>query len=355
MKLMPTHERKTTPRPRRKRSRVNWHAIGRAAGVGAAVAVTAILALGLLAASGASSYDNLWHLAASHRVPIPRLNPLELDGGLVVITLLDIVLTWIGYPFAGLRFIARALGVGTIAANVAAGWPDPVGGFLRAFAPAIIVAITEAVRAVLLRRNTEVQEARKRKQEQRIPRARWLLAPWPTFVLWRRMQLWDITDYRMAVDMELSRRQAIVKLGDEWEETAPADLVWMLKTGVRMSDALERVAELTAPKPEVPAATGPGNRSRNPAASSARNRNRKPAATGSRKQQPATATVTALTDAENADLDTEAKALKILAEEPDISASELGRRLGRSGARGRQIVRKLAKAAPQGPDAGGKR
>ena len=220
------------------------------------VATVVLLAVALLAAAAASSYDNLWHLAVSRHVPVARLNPLELDGGLVVITLIDIVFTWIGYPLAGLRFAARVLGIGTVAANVAAGWPDPVGGFLRAFAPAIIVAIAEAVRSFLLRRQDDDGARRG------IPAARWMLAPWPTFVLWRRMKLWHIPDYRAAVDMELSRRQAVMKLGmrfgDRWETAAPADLVWMLRTGVRMGEALARVSELTAPGPERAPAVPPG-------------------------------------------------------------------------------------------------
>jgi hypothetical protein len=349
MTAMPTHERKTTPRPRRKRSRVNWHAISRAVGIGAAVAITAILALGLLAASGASSYDNLWHLAASHHVPIPRLNPLELDGGLVVMTLIDIVLTAAGYPFAGLRFIARILGAGTIAANVAAGWPDPVGGFLRAFAPAIIVAVTEAVRAFLLKRQ-------RGDDEEGIPFARWMLAPWPTFVLWRRMKLWRITSYARALEMELSRRRAIVRLemrfGSGWRETAPADLVWMLDGGVHMSEALATVAELTAPKPEEAADTKTDTAGRNRGGTVARRKGGTAGRTSGRQSARAKTGTAAPEPVVPDDVDTQAEALKILAEEPDISGSELGRRVGKTPGYGRTLKRSLAASVP-GPDGKG--
>src|SRR6185312_7475660 len=117
-----------------------------------------------------SSYDNLFHLAASRGVPIPHLSPLEIDAGLVVVIALDIVLTWLGHPIGGLRLLARILGIGTIAANVAAGWPDPVGASMRAFAQVIIVAVTEAFRAFLLRRHRSADE-------QGIPFSRWVLAP----------------------------------------------------------------------------------------------------------------------------------------------------------------------------------
>jgi hypothetical protein len=238
------------------RRRIDWRAIGRTAGIVAVVAILGLLTLGLLAAAGVSSYDNLFHLAASRNVPIPHLSPLEIDVGLVVVIALDIVLTWLGHPIGGLRLLARILGIGTIAANVAAGWPDPVGASMRAFAPVIIVAVTEALRAFLLRRHRDAAE-------EGVPFSRWVLAPWPTFVLWRRMKLWDIHGYRAAVDMELSRRQAIVRLemqfGSEWKVAAPADLVWMLRAGVRMPEALARVRDLTGAKAARRSAQGSGN------------------------------------------------------------------------------------------------
>ncbi len=80
---------------------------------------------------------------------------------------------------------------------------------------------------------------------------------------------------------------------------------------------------------------------------------RKPAGSGSgnRTRKPRTATGAREAAAAVADLDTYAEALRILADEPGISASELGRRLGRSESRGRQIMREL-KPVPQGPDGG---
>jgi hypothetical protein len=244
------------------RRRINWRAIGRTAGVTAAAVTLGLLTLGLLAAAGVSSYDNLFRLAASRGVPIPHLSPLEIDAGLVVVIALDITLTWLGHPIGGLRLLARILGIGTIAANVAAGWPDPVGASMRAFAPVIIVAVTEAFRAFLLRSHRDANE-------EGVPFSRWVLAPWPTFVLWRRMKLWDIHGYGAAVDMELSRREAIVKLrmqfGDEWKSVAPENVVWMLRRGVRMPEALARVRELTGAKAVRRSAQGSGNAQPGPA------------------------------------------------------------------------------------------
>jgi hypothetical protein len=45
-----------------------------------------------------------------------------------------------------------------------------------------------------------------------IPLIRWLLAPWSTLLLWRRMALWQITSYRTAIDTELVMRRAVTQL-----------------------------------------------------------------------------------------------------------------------------------------------
>lgn len=360
--------------------RVNWRAIGRTAGIGAVAAILGLLTLALLAAAGVSSYDNLFHLAASRGVPIPHLSPLEIDVGLIVVITLDIVLTWLGHPITGLRLLARILGIGTIAANVAAGWPDPVGSSIRAFAPVIIVAVTEALRAFLLRRHRS-------EDEEGIPFARWLLAPWPTFTLWRRMKLWDIPGYRAAVDMELSRRQAVVKLGmhfgDEWETAAPADVVWMLRSGVRMAEALDRVAGLIhadAEEDELRAAldaeraaaealrtelgivreelaravakaeamsrklaAGGNGRGGNGRRKPGGNGNAGGSGNGTPARQPEEV------EEAPADLDSEAKVLWFLAK--GYSASQAGIKAGLTDGRGRQIAR-LAREAPKGIDEG---
>lgn len=82
----------------------------------------------------------------------------------------------------------------------------------------------------------------------RIPLARWVLAPWRTWLLWRRMVLWSISDYHQAVDIELSLGRAVTLLramyGRKWMRDAPAELVWMLRTGVSAAEACARVRVL---------------------------------------------------------------------------------------------------------------
>lgn len=302
-----------------------------------------VIALGLAVYAAAASYESVSREAAAHNVPLPRLNPLGLDGGLFGVIVLNVALTWMRQPLGWLRLTARLFAAGTITANAAAGWPDPVGVGLRIAAPLLFVVLAEVASAILLRRH------RGEGGEEGVPLARWLLAPRPTFVLWRRMKLWRIRDYRVAVDMELSRLQAIEKLtgfypGKDWRQAVPGDLAWMLRNGVRMEEALARVAELTKPAgPVVPPAVTARQR---PAATA-----RKRTSATARKRSAAKGGTTALSpEAAGMDLDTEALVLKYIGE--GKSASEAGILAGVTDGRGRQIAR-LARAKKE--PAGGER
>jgi hypothetical protein len=288
------------------------------------IVVTVVLVL--LAYGIAGSYESLSHLAAANAVPLPQFAPIGLDGGLIGVIVIDIFLTWLRRPIGFLRQFARLLGLSSVAANAWAGWPDAVSVFYRVFAPLLIVVISEAVRTVLLRRH--------RGDADPIPLARWLLALRSTFRMWRRMKLWGIAGYSDAVDMELSRLQAIAALTDrygrEWRARVPGTLTWMLDDGVRMDDALRMTAELTAPPKGEPAP-------RTPAA----NRPRRSPANGKR--------TTRANGRVPADVDARAEALAILADEPGISGAQLGLRVGLTERWGQKF--KAAMAVPS-PDTG---
>lgn len=201
------------------------------------------------------SYLTISELADRHDVPLAWLVPAGIDGGLVAVVVLDLVLTWICSPVGWLRQLVRVLSVGTVVVNVVAGWPDPIAVGLHGAAPLMLLAMLEAGRGALLRR---IGEARGTRREP-IPLIRWLLAPWRTMLLWRRMALWQVASYRTAIDTELRLRRAITLLqaryGRRWRRHVPADLVWMLRTGVDVGEACERVRVLVDVADDVDAAT----------------------------------------------------------------------------------------------------
>ncbi len=213
----------------------------RYAAVGVVVAASCLFGYGV-----AGSYRSIERLAAVHHVPLAALVPVGIDGGLVGAVLLDIVLTWTGYP---VWWLSRSLTLGTIAANGAAGWPDPVATGLHPAAPVMILAVIEATQSVLLHRTPSAIAERR----EPVPLARWLLAPWPTWMLWRRMVLWQVTSYRDALETEQRQLRAFHQLrrryGANWAEQVPDDLAWMLRDGVMIEDAIRMASELAS---EVP-------------------------------------------------------------------------------------------------------
>lgn len=204
-----------------------------------------LLALALATYGAVGSYETISTLAASVGVPLPALVPLGIDGGLVGVVTLDLVLAWTQHPLGWLRQLARLLTIGTVAANVSAGWPDPLAIGLHAAAPLMLLAMVEAGRAVLLRRaGLESGIAR-----DRIPCGRWMLSPWRTWMLWRRMVLWQITDYHTALQQEARLRRAHtllrVQFGRRWKRKAPADVIWMLGIAPFADEACTRINTLT--------------------------------------------------------------------------------------------------------------
>jgi Protein of unknown function (DUF2637) len=183
----------------------------------AAVAAVTLVSGGLFAYGAAGSYSSVAELAAARQMPLPRLVPVGVDGGLIGTALLDIVLTWIGMPLPWLRQLTRALMAATVAANAATDRPDPVATGLHVFAPVLLLAMTEAGRAALLRRLRLADGA----YRQPIPLARWVLALRFSFRLWRRMVLWQITSYLAALALEQRRLHAIHRLTGQRPRARP--------------------------------------------------------------------------------------------------------------------------------------
>jgi hypothetical protein len=167
--------------------------------------------------------------------------------------------------------------------------------------------------------------------------------------------------------MELERLAAIEKLaaeyGETWQDKVPADLVWMLTSGVRMPEALARAADLVsgeernrALEAELAAerdARARAEAERDRAAAKAEAATRKTSGTTARTRgrnrtgtgtpEPETSKAGTSSAAEEPDLDTEAKILKLISE--GHSASKAGVLAGKSDSYGRQVAR-LAKTAP---------
>ncbi|TDB83646.1 DUF2637 domain-containing protein [Actinomadura sp. KC216] len=257
--------------------------------------------------------------------------PAGVDLGILALVSVALLLEWLAMPMPALRWMAMAFTGATVWLNVSAAHGDATGMVMHAAMPVLFVTFIEAVRHAI-RRRAGIAAGTVREG---IPVTRWLLAPFSTFRLWRRMVLWQMTSYPQALVAEQRRRHALALLdahyGRKWKSKAPADITWMLRDGVMLDQALTRVTDLTAPEP--PAPEPPPEPAPPPKKAAPRKRPARPRV----PQQRVPRSVAT---------DNEARALAILDAEPDITGAELGRRLDISARQGQRLLSRLARPAP---------
>ncbi|MER5789837.1 DUF2637 domain-containing protein [Streptomyces sp. NPDC001980] len=191
--------------------------------------------------------------------------PIGIDAGICVLLALDLLLTWIRIPFPLLRQTAWLLTIATIAFNGAAAWPDPLGVGMHAVIPILFVVAVEAARHAIGR----IADITADKHMEGVRLTRWLLSPVPTFLLWRRMKLWELRSYDQVIKLEQERLVYQARLrsrfGRAWRRKAPVESLMPLrlaKYGVPLADTapdglaaagIDLPALLPAPAPAVEA------------------------------------------------------------------------------------------------------
>ncbi|MFE1294033.1 DUF2637 domain-containing protein [Streptomyces sp. NPDC058731] len=155
--------------------------------------------------------------------------PIGIDAGICVLLALDLLLTWIRIPFPLLRQTAWLLTAATIAFNGAAAWPDPLGVGMHAVIPILFVVAVEASRHAIGR----IADITADKHMEGVRVTRWLLSPIPTFLLWRRMKLWELRSYEQVIKLEQERLvyQASLRsrFGRAWRRKAPVESLMPLR------------------------------------------------------------------------------------------------------------------------------
>ncbi|MFI9268916.1 DUF2637 domain-containing protein [Streptomyces werraensis] len=192
--------------------------------------------------------------------------PIGIDAGICVLLALDLLLTWIRIPFPLLRQTAWLLTAATIAFNGAAAWPDPLGVGMHGVIPVLFVVSVEAARHAIGR----IADITADKHMEGVRLTRWLLSPVPTFLLWRRMKLWELRSYEQVIKLEQERLVYQARLrsrfGRAWRRKAPVESLMPLrlaKYGVPLADtapaglaAAGIEPALLPPAPEPAAAAG---------------------------------------------------------------------------------------------------
>ncbi|MFJ3235541.1 DUF2637 domain-containing protein [Streptomyces sp. NPDC086787] len=202
--------------------------------------------------------------------------PIGIDAGICVLLSLDLLLTWIRIPFPLLRQTAWLLTAATIAFNGAAAWPDPLGVGMHAVIPVLFVVSVEAARHAIGR----IADITADKHMEGVRLTRWLLSPVPTFLLWRRMKLWELRSYEQVIKLEQERLVYQARLrsrfGRAWRRKAPVESLMPLRLaryGLPLAEtapaglaaagiepAVLPPATPTAPEPDAAAAPSGANR-----------------------------------------------------------------------------------------------
>ncbi|GGP79752.1 membrane protein [Streptomyces calvus] len=155
--------------------------------------------------------------------------PIGIDAGICVLLALDLLLTWIRIPFPLLRQTAWLLTAATIAFNGAAAWPDPLGVGMHGVIPVLFVVSVEAARHAIGR----IADITADKHMEGVRLTRWMLSPVPTFLLWRRMKLWELRSYEQVIKLEQERLVYQARLrsrfGRAWRRKAPVEALMPLR------------------------------------------------------------------------------------------------------------------------------
>ncbi|MEY9944724.1 DUF2637 domain-containing protein [Kitasatospora sp. GAS1066B] len=189
------------------------------------------------------SYASLVHLGFSHGLGrFSYAFPVGVDAGIVVLLAMDLHLIRRGTPWPVLRLLAHGFTGATIYFNAAsngAGLADPTGTAMHAVVPLMFVAAVEAGRRlVIVTARIEAGHA-----AAGVPVHRWLLAPVPSWRMYRRMRLYGIPSYTRAVELERERLVYRVMLERDHGDVgqAPADLrlpLTMARFGLSVDEAL---------------------------------------------------------------------------------------------------------------------
>ncbi|WP_160573461.1 DUF2637 domain-containing protein [Actinomadura physcomitrii] len=214
---------------------------------GRVVQVVVVLVAPLIAAlavlGGVGSFTTVRQLAEPHFKGLAWIVPVGMDLGISILLAWDLLLEYLDLPWPVLRWVAWAYIGGTVLVNVSAAQGQLAGSVMYAAMPVLFITVVEGVRH-LIRRWVGLASGRR---VERVPAARWLLAPVSSLLLWRRMVLWHVTAYQDGLKLEYRHLLAVSRLQEEygrwaWRWDAPlADRLALrrMPTGSGADGALE--------------------------------------------------------------------------------------------------------------------
>jgi uncharacterized protein DUF2637 len=222
-------------------------------GTGWAVATIAIGVFAALIAAGGMVLS--FRAVSAEMVPAfgaqwAWLVPLVTDFTVLVFSGVDLVLARRAIPHPLARLTVYGATAGTVWLNYGAGG-NLVGRIAHILMPSIWVMFVELMRHVVRHEAHLVGTS----VRQPIPAARWLLSPWPTAKLWRRMILWQVNSYTVALGHERERLRRTAQLRHEHGRLWRLRVTPLVRLELDLGPA-ETVADgSTETAPPVPAGT----------------------------------------------------------------------------------------------------
>ncbi|QKG20122.1 integral membrane protein [Actinomadura verrucosospora] len=169
--------------------------------------ITALAVLG-----GLGSFTTVRELAEPHFKSLAWIVPVGMDLGILILLAWDLLMEYLDLPWPVLRWVAWAYIGGTVLVNVSAAHGQVAGSVMYAAMPVLFVTVVEGVRH-LIRRWAGLASGRR---VERVPTARWLLAPVSSLLLWRRMVLWHVTAYQDGLTLEYRHLLAVSRLQEQY-------------------------------------------------------------------------------------------------------------------------------------------
>jgi hypothetical protein len=199
----------------------------------------------------ASSFNSVSEAAERWGFTQPWMLPIGIDFAIPVFTAANLLLIRFGMPLAWVRVVPWALTLVTCWLNIAAG-SSTSARIAHGTMPLLWVVLSEIVAHGYAVR---IGAATGRRME-RIRRSRWLFAPRATLALWRRMVLWELTDYREALHEEkrrlLARAELREQYGRRWRSKAPRRDLVLLRMGELDPEAAQDEHEDEETEPPKP-------------------------------------------------------------------------------------------------------
>ncbi|QFG13271.1 membrane protein [Streptomyces phage Gilgamesh] len=187
-----------------------------------------------------ASFDSVSQAAASWGFTDPWVLPTAIDSAIPVFTGAYLFLIRMDMPLWWARLVPWVLSLVTCALNVAAGnslWSKVAHGAMSL----LWVAVSEIAAHIYAVRIGAATGRRRRMDKVRW--SRWFLSPLPTFLLWRRMKLWELTDYDAVLKLEQERivyqAQLRGRFGRAWRRKAPVASLMplrLVRTGVPLKE-----------------------------------------------------------------------------------------------------------------------